>query len=239
MHGTLLAWIALVFAPGLAQCKTVPIQPPTFDYELLAGRYLEANLGEHFPLTVQRGSNSDPSLSVIPGPDALQTQNHMFYTTDRNGSRDIWLRDLNSTVDIPIIEHPAEQYSPAITRDGNRLAYVSEDLDPRGDIRLVAFKPGELIQDTLEGGASANLWDEDTLQLSREIEKQYERDPRPLCRGRAREAHPVWAPSGAYLVFVSDRCTPGIENLWVARQAGLGLKVEPLTTRGAAQLSVS
>lgn len=216
----------------------MPIKPPTFDYELMAKHYLESNRKDHFPLTVQSGSNSSPSVSVIPSDDVTQIKNRMFYTTDRNGSRDIWMRDLDSTVNIPIIEHPAEQHHPAITADGRRLAYVSEDRDPDGDIRIVSLKPGELIERTLEGGASINLWDESTLMLSEEIEKRFRKEAGP-CRGRARETAPVWHPAGRYLLFVSDRCTPGIENLWIARQDGLSLTVEPLTREGAVQPAFS
>lgn len=132
---------AIALGLGALQCQTTDgLQPPPFDYERLAARYIAENPGGHFPVTIQRGSNLQ-AVSSLTG--------HMFYTSNVLGSGDIWIRDLGKTVSVALVRHPAEQYKPAVPPTGDRLVFVSEDSDPRGDLRFVTLEAPQIIRNAL------------------------------------------------------------------------------------------
>ncbi len=199
--------VALLAALLLAQCQSAQgITPPRFDYDRLAERYFRTNPAGHFPVTIQRGKNLQPVTSL---------SGHMFYTSDVLGSGDIWIRDLGKTVNVPLIKHPAEQYKPAITPPGDRLVFVSEDQDPRGDLRLITIEASEIIRDTLEGVPPEDLWDVST-DLSAIIQNlATAQNLGPRCEGPAAETDPVWNHNGTLLAFASDRCNSGQYDVWM------------------------
>ena len=177
--GTILPLILLLVT--LLQCATVKtIQPPRFDYNRLISRFLENNPEGHFPLTVQRGNNTDPSAS---------SSGYLFYASDVDGSSDIWMRDLGSTVNVPVVRHPAEQTDPYITPDGTILTYVSFELDAGGDIRIVALEPETVVEAALLGEDPPNLWSS-SINLSRYLDSVGEKLG-PGCKGSFAERDPV------------------------------------------------
>ncbi|MDH5657714.1 MAG: DUF192 domain-containing protein, partial [Spirochaetia bacterium] len=83
-----------------------PLNPPIFNHEILSKQFYLHEPNGHYALTFERGLNIRPTL----------TNNEiMYYTSDRSGSQDIWMRDLKTTVDIPLIRHDAKQHSPTVT----------------------------------------------------------------------------------------------------------------------------
>ncbi|MCB1316060.1 MAG: PD40 domain-containing protein, partial [Leptospiraceae bacterium] len=216
-----------LFALGIIACQSVPpLEPPQFDYRQLSNRYFRSNLGGHFPLTIQRGANLHP-ITTATG--------HLFYTSNRDGSGDIWMRDLSNTVNVPLIQHPAEQYRPAVPDDGTRLVFVSEDADSNGDLRIVNIDPEEIVQNMIDGISPGDLWD-NSRDLSARIEELAQELPE-VCRGESAETDPVWRPDGSALVFASDRCSPGTYNLWMVRMEDdepVGPLI-PVTTEGGVQ----
>ncbi|HNL68012.1 MAG TPA: tetratricopeptide repeat protein, partial [Leptospiraceae bacterium] len=214
----------------LAACKTIPpVDPPEFDYPGLA-RLAETAPGRTIPLTIQRGANLHPVSS--------QT-GFLFYSSNRDGSGDIWMRDLHNTVAFPVIKHPAEQGKPAVPLNGQKLAFVSFDTDAGGDIRIVEIKPDSIIKDSLAGSTPPNLWDSSD-SLSEQVVQASKQLP-PACRGAFAETDPVFSGDGKYLYYVSDRCTPGTFNIWRIELKGIDLKGTPeiISQKGGVQPALS
>src|SRR5690606_3583684 len=116
-----------------SSCASAKItEPPAFDYPNLLDTFFQKNPGGHFPIIIQRGMNTDPSVSA---------GGYLFYVSDAQGSPDIWMRQLRTTVNVPVVEQEAVQNSPAISQDGQHLAYVSYDRDASGDILLTKINP--------------------------------------------------------------------------------------------------
>lgn len=211
-------------------CKAIPtVDPPEFDYANLA-RLATLTPGRSIPLTIQRGANLHP----VASRDSI-----LFFQSSRDGSSDIWLRDLKTTVAFPIVRHPAEQEKPAIPLAGDKLAYVSNDVGPSGNLRIVAIKPNEIIKASLTGVNPPNLWD-DSANLSEEIAELATKMP-AICQGKFAETDPVFSADGSYLYFISDRCARGTFNVWRVRLEGIKAKndLQILTRNGAAQPALS
>ena len=222
-----LAW------PALQYCTTTkPIRPPVFQHDQLVRRFFERERAGHYPLTAQRGWNVQPSVTVSGA---------LFYTSNLEGSTDIWLRDLNNTVNLQLVAHDAEQHSPSVTPDGKWLVFVSEDRDPQGRLRLFGMKggPSQIIKAALDGVILPNFW-ADTVDLSSWIQKA-SGALSPACRAQASERRPAWSPDGAFLYYVSDRCRHRQFTLWRVpmkdgRPAGAP---QQLTTEGADEPALS
>lgn len=197
-----LAGLALGF---VAACQSAqqPLQPPVFEYRELADRFFRKNLDGQFPLTVQRGANLH----------AASAGNFLFYTSNRDGNGDIWMRDLRNTVNIPLIRHPSEQYKPAISPRADRLIFVSEDADSSGDLRLANVEPQDFVDNTVNGLPPSQVWDE-SISLSDQIEA-LAAAMEPACQGEAAETDPAFSPDGTRVLFTSDRCTSGVYNVWL------------------------
>ena len=219
-----------LFIIGLTtlQCQSSQnLTPPQFEYGRLSDRYFRTNPQGHFPLTIQRGSNLQPVTSLT---------GHMFYTSNVLGSGDIWIRDLGKTVNVPLVKHPAEQYKPAITPAGDRLIFVSEDQNPRGDLRLLTIDPAEIIQNTLDGVPPQDLWDQSTDLSVRIEELAAAQNMDARCLGQAAETDPVWNHNGTLLAFATDRCNPGDYDVWMLEvEESTPIRLVRLTTGGGVQ----
>ncbi len=193
----------LLACAGACQSSQQPLQPPVFEYRELADRFFRKNLDGQFPLTVQRGANLH----------AASAGNFLFYTSNRDGNGDIWMRDLRNTVNIPLIRHPSEQYKPAISPQADRLIFVSEDADSSGDLRLADIEPQDFVDNTVNGLPPSQVWDE-SISLSDRIEALAAAMERE-CQGEAAETDPAFSPDGTRILFTSDRCTAGVYNVWL------------------------
>ncbi len=211
----------------LPACASAPaLDPPAFDYGQLSERYYRDNPGGYFPLTIQRGTNLQSSVAL---------SGHMVYTSNVLGSGDVWLRDLDSTVSVPLVKHPAEQYKPAITAEGDRLVFVSEDVDTRGDLRIVTIDPEEIMLDTLNGLPPEDVWEE-SRNLSPAIQELAAASLPPQCHGQAAETDPVWNHNGTALAFVTDRCSPNLYNVWIMEMdADVPVALRQITRSGGIQ----
>ncbi len=211
---------------GSFHCQSsTPLRSPTFEYEKLAKKYFRKEGEKHFPLTIQRGVN------VHPAP----TQNgYLFYTTNIDGSGDIWMRDLHNTNNIPIIKHPAEQYRPSVTKDGEHLVFISEDRDKKGDLYFVTIEPKTISEQFLKGVTPTNYWD-NAINISFLIQNWSKKNffTRPECQGSYGENDPHLSKDGNLLLFISDRCNPGLYNVWLAEIKGESLgSLQQLSTVG-------
>ena len=105
------------------------------------------------------------------------------FVSDRGGSQDIWIKDLNGrSIARPrqLTTHPAIDAQPAINADGSQLLYVSQKTDPRGDLFLLNVESGEETQ--LTDLSSADSW-------------------------------PAWGPDGKTMLYLKMDYTSGAQRL--------------------------
>lgn len=119
------------------------IKPLEFNYTSIAVNYFTPENEKPFPLTVQRGNNLYNSTTA--------DGSYLFYTTGQKGNYDIWFRDLKSSITVPVTTHPAPEYKPAISPDGKKLVFVSEQYDSSGDLILLKMNPGLWADKILQG----------------------------------------------------------------------------------------
>ncbi|UPY78750.1 biopolymer transporter TolR [Leptospira weilii] len=179
------------------------IKPMEFNYSSIAVNYFTPENEKPFPLTVQRGNNLYNSTTA--------DGRYLFYTTGQKGNYDIWFRDLKSSITVPVTSHPAPEFKPAISPDGKKLVFVSEQYDSSGDLVLLEMDPGLWAEKILEGKRFINS---DFLILT---------NPNFSVPGKKDsnvDTDPFFAPDSRHLVFSTDRLTPGIQNLVVLDTEG-------------------
>lgn len=192
--------------------QSVKIKPLEFDYQTISQTYFGKN-EKPFPLTVQSGINFQASTT--------EDGRFLVYTSDKESNYDIYLRDLKTSVSIPITNHPAAEYKPSISPNGKYLAFVSEELDSEGDIVLVEFDPKKWIERHLQG--KTNELEEEIFITNLEHKKLSKRD-------RFQDKDPSFSGDSKKIVFSSERFSPGKLNL-VIYELDTG-KMYPITTEG-------
>ncbi|TGK10279.1 translocation protein TolB [Leptospira fletcheri] len=215
--GLALAFSALVPVFDCALLSSVEkIKPIEFDYGPISRNYFRPANDKPFPLTVQRGNNLYNSTT--------KDGRYLFYTTGQKGNFDIWFRDLKSSVVVPVTDHPSSEYKPAISPDGTKLVFVSEQYDSSGDLVLLKMKPSEWAIKILDGKRFLNT---DFKFLTN---PEYDT---PGKSDRFLDTDPNWSPDNRHIVFSSDRLSPGIPNLVLMDSEGKE-KPRRLTEKGAA-----
>jgi hypothetical protein len=192
--------IVFIILLGLNHCvlfkSSVKIKPIPFDYRAIGNNYFNPQNDKPFPLTIQRGNNLYNSTS--------KDGKYLFYATDKDGNFDIWFRDLNSSIVVPVTQHPSQEYKPAISPDGKKLVFVSEQFDSEGDLVLLNMEPEEWVQSAIRGKRFIN-------QNFRVITNPDWKNQN--SQQRVIDTDPAWMPDGERIVFSSDRFSPGIQNL--------------------------
>ncbi|HMW05782.1 MAG TPA: hypothetical protein PK079_07355 [Leptospiraceae bacterium] len=196
--------------------KSVKITPANFEYDSIAENYFSRGNEKPFPLTVQRGNNLYNSTT--------QDGRYLFYTTDHSGNYDIWFRDLRSAIIVPVTTHPAAEYKPAISPNGKKLVFVSEENDSAGDIVLINLSPTDLLERHLAG--EKNLAEEKIFLTNPNYADSKKKD-------NFVDTDPAWSPNGKHIVFATDRFTPGLQNLALLDTSNPNQIIQ-LTMKGAA-----
>lgn len=176
--------------------KSVKISPVNFDYKGISKNYFSPSQSKPFPLTVQKGNNLYNSTTA--------DGKYLFYATDQNGNFDIWFRDLESSVVVPVTNHPFSESKPAISPDGRYLVFVSEEYDPDGDIILLKMDLEEWIEELLQGNRYPK---EDFVNLTNPNAQKN------AIQQRVIDTDPVWSPDGKLILYVTDKFSPGLPNL--------------------------
>ncbi|MCZ8344390.1 MAG: biopolymer transporter TolR [Leptospira sp.] len=167
-----------------------------FDYSAISKNYFYSNQSKPFPLTVQKGNNLHNSTT--------KDGRYLFYATDQKGNFDIWFRDLKSSIVVPVTNHPYSQTKPAISPDGTKLIFVSEEYDSEGDLVYLEMDLEEWKSELLKGNRFIN----DNFQNITNPNFKKENSKQSIL-----DTDPVWSPNGEYIVYVTTRFTPGLPNL--------------------------
>ncbi len=139
-------------------------------------------------VTIGNESNYGPSLS----PNGA----YMFYTSDRTGNKDLFVKKTRGGYAVPLTSHPADDFSPVMSPDGSMLAFVSRRTNAAGSIHVM--KIGQSISKLsgqIEGDTfSINLPD---LELR----------------------NPAWFPKGDKIVFSGRGPGERIPRIYTAKVA--------------------
>ena len=97
-------------------------------------------------ITIGNESNFSPTLS----PNG----SFMFYTSDRNGNKDIFVKKTRGGYGTPITSHPADDFSPVMSPNGKYIAFVSRRTNAAGAIHIMEMGAnisnlGGIIEPTL------------------------------------------------------------------------------------------
>jgi len=120
--GSQLAFVSLTFSYNI-WCLPIrkPGQPDTEMQQLTRGRGLDAN------------------------PSCSRDLKKMVFTSGNPGSRDLWLKDLQTGRETALTATPADEISPVISEDGLRVAY---------SISSIAENPIYMVDLSLPPGSS-------------------------------------------------------------------------------------
>ncbi len=83
-------------------------------------------------ITIGNETNFGPTLS----PNGA----YMFYTSDRSGNKDIFVKKTRGGYPSPLTTHPADDFSPVLAPDGQTLAFISRRDHALGAIHILDLK---------------------------------------------------------------------------------------------------
>lgn len=236
-----------LFAVDLTTLQTQPI---TSLRTRIAG-YSWAHTGNALLLTTRSGSISalwqvdlpsgDASPLVLPAQDIgnLTTGNERAIAERWSLETNIWSLDRTElALPQPAIQSTAVDHQPALSPDGQRIAFVSTR---SGSSELwTANRDGSqaLRLTDLEGQIGAPHWSPDGQTLVFEYQNSDQADlyrvnadggvPTSLTFDSAYDLAPRWTPDGKWVLFGSDR--DGSWNIWKVRAEGDSL--HQVTTDG-------
>ncbi|MCB1176569.1 MAG: PD40 domain-containing protein, partial [Leptospiraceae bacterium] len=193
------------------------INPVEFNYEAIASTHFGPEQEEPYPLTVRKGINTYGSTT--------KDGRFLFFTSDVGGNYDIVFRDLKSSVIIPITKHPANETKPAISPDGKKLVYVSEQFDSDGDLMYLEIEPEEWLEAYVKGVRYG------TKERSRVITNPNFNNPSKIVR--AVDTDPSWSPDGKLIVYATSSFTPGITNIAII-DTTKNFEITQITDKGGA-----
>ncbi len=178
----------------------------------------------------------------------------LVFSSDRSGSMDIWIRDLQTGQDRRLTDLPGSEYGAALSPDGSRAAFLNES----GEVHTVNLRSSEVqkIHDaSFEPGRPT--WSPDSktvlisvlqpystkyregtsqmLAISLDDRTDHRYVPVPHHSVGLREGDgPVWSPDGTKMAFVMEG------TLWVMAVSAKGEPAGPprrLTSESADSLS--
>ncbi|MCB1191267.1 MAG: PD40 domain-containing protein [Leptospiraceae bacterium] len=209
------------FGCSLIFYRSSKIKPNEFDYDSISKAHYTSQNENPYPLTVKRGDNLYNSTT--------EDGRYLFFASNDNGNFDIFFRDLKSSIVVPVTNHPASALKPAISPKGDKLVYVSEQFDSEGDLILMDMNPKKWVDAYLKGDMYIN---EDFQVLT----NPHYGDPSKI--ERIVDTDPDWSGDGRYIVFSTERFTPGLPNLAIIDTQNKN-KIKQLTTKGGVKACFS
>ena len=214
----------------LAACSGRSVKQSHFSYKnLYQKKYEGAGKGGHLQLTLERGEAFGGSIT----PDGK----YLFFTSNRTGNYDIFMRTLDGVDVIPVVSSATNQTDPSISPNGKYLIYIEDELDPDGDVVMLRIEADKIAQAYQES-------EPELLDSSKG--KYLTNDKKRLVRSK--ESNPVWAPNGNLIAFSSNmksvegsKFGPGlgaIENIWVMNPFSKS-SVKKITDKGGVMPSFS
>ena len=195
----LCASVPLWLNCSLLTYRVSEVKQNEFQYDNISKAHFTHNNEKPFPLTVRRGNNIYNSIT--------KDGKYLFFASDANGNFDIFMRDLQSSVVLPVTSHPAPQYKPAISPDGKKLAMVSERYDSEGDIVVIQVNPKEMVKSLLNGTYEIINYKQDVITNPKH--EDFSKVERVM------DSDPDWSPDGRYITFTSRRFGGSVPNIGI------------------------
>jgi Tol biopolymer transport system component/tetratricopeptide (TPR) repeat protein len=196
-------WVLLI-----TTCGTSNLEIALNYKEMLEQAYGESGEGRIIPLTIENAIEVDGSIT--------KDGNYLYYTSNRNrGNFDIYLRSMEDITTVRITEHASSDYHPAISPNGNHLAYISQKDDPEGDLFVVSVNSRALINDERDVEDIAEPRDSRARNISQVIEESG-------LKRVIKDANPAWSPDNNFIAYSSER--DGTENIYICRRNGNDLR---------------
>lgn len=216
------SFVELLTSCSLIFYRSPVIKPNEFEYNAISKAHYTPRNEEPYPLTVKRGDNLYNSTT--------EDGRYLFFASNDNGNFDIHFRDLKSSIVVPVTNHPSNALKPAISPKGDKLVYVTERFGSEGDLVLMNINPKKWVEALLEGERYLNT--EDFVVLT----NTYYNDPKKI--ERYLDTDPDWSGDGRYIVFSTDRYTPGLPNLAIIDTKNEN-KITQITTKGGVKACFS
>ncbi len=167
-----------------------------------------------------QGPSSTPTMpstpnSPPPTPTPLGGARFLVYQTDRDGNWEIYVLDLAHWREYNLTQHPGEDRNPALSPDGQRIAFESRR-DGNWEIYLLEMGRGELTRLTHNlAFDGAPTWSPDGGRLAFESYRDGNWEIYVLGLGSgqltrltddpAGDYAPAWSPDGEHIAFASWR----------------------------------
>ncbi|MBM4250352.1 MAG: CHAT domain-containing protein [Deltaproteobacteria bacterium] len=168
----------------------------------------QAQLKFQEPMQVTAGNESNFA------PDLSPNGAYVFYTSDRNGNKEIWVKRSAGGFGRQLTQHPADDFAPVVSPNGKKLAFISRRHDAAGDVAIMDL--GFSVKGLFSSG---------------------ERDVEQVNAPRSEDTSPFWFPDGQKLVFAAREPGEKIPRLMTVNIKDL--KPEPLGDLWGEQPSVS
>ncbi|MES0489930.1 MAG: hypothetical protein ABUK01_08070 [Leptospirales bacterium] len=180
-----------------------------FDYSDILKKKFKKGMGESIFLTVENGETYSGSIT----PD----QKYLFYSNNKNGNFDIYMRYLKDVTVIPLLKTATNQTSPAISPNGKLLLYIDDEKDTDGDVVLLEIAPEDALDLYLKEGYGA-------LEVKMRKHRKFLTSVDQTKIYRSTENNPVWASNNKTIAYDSNRPSiiPGsqpdpkkMQNIWL------------------------
>lgn len=140
------------------------------------------------PEQITAGSEASFSPSLAPSGDWL------VYASNYGDSKDIWRKPISGGLAQQLTKHVADDYSPSVSPDGGRVAFVSRRDDAAGDIYIAK----------LQGFSLSKLFGSNEIEM-KSVPLKFTED-----------THPAWFPDSKKIVFAARRPAEKTPQLMIA-----------------------
>lgn len=101
-------------------------------------------------------------------PSVSKNGRYLAFASEQNGNLDIWVRDYGTNSTYPITDSSAEDFDPAISPLGDRIAFVSRSDDAKGDLFVTRIATAAKKDKPLTDSTTADrqpMWSPDAKRL--------------------------------------------------------------------------
>ncbi len=163
-----------------------------------------------------------PGPTPTAPPNPLSLGGTVYYAYRHNGYTNLWAKMLGQDQPVRLTAGPWDDRDPAISPDGQRLAFASHRSDS-WNLYVLDLTNGQTVQLTTGLDFKANpYWSPDSQYLVFELYRQGNLDIAlisasggdiiPITANIAADYEPAWSPNGREIVWVSMRS--GNPDLW-------------------------
>lgn len=173
--------------------------------KMLKRSFDEKSEGRIIPITIEQTTELDGEITG----DGL----YFFYSSNKErGNYDIYLRSMTGITTARITSHASKDFSPAISPDGRKLAFVSFREDPEGDIYIINLDPEKVLKNVQTSLVEQPSLDRRAINITAQVDKN------SGMVKVVKDASPVWSPDGESLAY--STFTNGEENIWLSDKNG-------------------